>query len=983
MPARRPRPRTARPPTRTISIPWPRLALFGALLLAAPPLPAQRGRPPAAITVTEPLPALLARGAQAFAAGDYPAAAEAFSRVEIDYGAEPEWRTGALPQKLLPLRGFAQLRAGAPAEAAASLAAFLERFPDDADRRGFALYALALALHASGDPAGALTRFEEYEREHAGSAQAALARFQRAELSFALGRDDDGLALLRELAAEGGTAASLRTQARLRALERTVELRRDAEAAALLLDEPWSVASMPEIAVLALAAMEIGDRLLAAERPGDALRAYRLVLPKARLVEAQRERLEELESRFAERAAATAGNAGAFWADLYRARIARLRGQLTALEAAEDHTAPLRLRVGQAFLLAGRGREAWLVFEHLAFDPGADETVRGEAHYRWILAAAELGAWDEALAIARAFTTRFPGSPQADEALHLIARAHLEQRRLPEADEVLGDLLDRRPPAAVAERARFTRGWVRTMREDFAGARADFDACLADHPTGPLALNAALWRALSRFFERDHAGALAELEALEASAPRGHPLLPEIRYRRATTLYAMRAFDEARGSLERFVAAHPGHPRRPEAIVLLGDVLMGMGLLDEARARFAEVEPEAVDSFAYGVFQTGKILRTQGDHAGMVEFFSAYARRADLPTHPRLSEALHWIGWAEEQRGRPGAALPVYLEVLERFGDDPAAPEVGTTLASLGRLVRRIQQATTGDPSALPPAFRDGFEAWLVGERERVARERRHTLWARLTLARADLHRARKEPHQAEALELGIAGAAPVEALDAAALARVGLALLDVGSPACAEHFERLVTVFPASFERAAGFYGLASLAADRGRREEARRWLARFDTETPTHPLAPRAALLAAATLERTREYAAARSAYEDLLRLKSGRGRPHAEALMGLARCGLAEGDARRAVAYFQRVYTLHRAQTDLAADAYLRSGELFADLGDLEAAAASFREMLGTRDIGDARQREAARRALAELEPRLATPPPVAAGPTIPPA
>lgn len=922
--------------------------------------------------MTEALPALLQRGAQAFAAGDYATAAAAFAQVEHDYGAEPEWQTGRLPQRLLPLRGFAELRAGQPDDAAESLAAFLEKFPDDAGQRGFVLYALALALRATGRLEEAAGRFAAYENEHAGTAQAALARFQRAEIAFARDQVDEALALLQSLGTEAPTE-SLRVQARLRALQKAVELNRDALARDLLFHEPWSIHTMPEIGVLAFAAMELGDRLMAAGEAAAALRAYRFVPPRQVLLDAQQARIAELQAQF-DAVAPTVGAAQSFWVDFYRTRLARLTAQAEAIARAEDYTAPLRLRTGQAYLLAGRNHEAWLVFEHLALTPDVPPTLQQVAHYRWILAAAGLEAWEDALTIARDFVDRYPDAPDLPETFYLIARAHLERRRFAAAEEVFGDILARFPTHAAAGRARFTRGWVRSMQEKFAAAREDFDQYLADHPQGPLAVNAGLWRALSFFFERRHAEALVELDALAARTA-GHPLYSEILYRRGTTLYALRDFGRARAEMTAFVHDFPAHPRWPEALVLLGDILMGAGDLAAAKAQFAAVPPEAAASFVYAVFQTGKILRAEEDYASMVAHFTAYAARTDLPAQPRLSEALYWVGWAEEQRGGAAAALPVYFDVLARFGNDPQAGEVGTTLAALERLVRRIQQAgasadTATDPRVAPLLAR-GLDAWLGDERAAALAAKRFTYYARLSVFVAELHARRRQPYQEEALLLELAATAPLAALDATALARVGLALQNIGSNDAEKYLRRLLEVFPDSFERGAAFYGLAAQAVERDASLEALGWLARFDNETPTHPLAPRAALLAGTALERAGRLDEAVARLESLLRLKAGRGRPHAEALLGLARCSLAAGRTERAVGYLQRVYTVYRAYADLVAEAYLQSAPLFEELGQPEAAAATYREMLATPNVGDAGQRDVAARALAALEARLPAP------------
>ncbi|MBE2213042.1 MAG: tetratricopeptide repeat protein, partial [Opitutaceae bacterium] len=910
-------------------------------------------------------------GAQAFAAGDFPQAAEAFGRVEADFGGEPDWRSGALPRRLLPLRGFASLRAGRADAAADDLAAFLEQYPGDAGQRGFARFALALACEQAGRWTDALGHFETFETEHPGTAQATLARLRRAEILFADARPDEALSLLTAMADDPGVAESFRTQARLRACEWAVELGRDALAADLLLGAPWNVATMPEIGVLAFAALETGDRMLAAGRADDAVRAYRLVPPKRQLVAAQRERLGDFERLIAERAPAAIGS-GLFWTDYYRARLDRVRAQLATLEAAEDYSWPLRLRQGQAMLLAGRGREAWLCFETVATTSEATEEVRRDGHYRWILAAAELARWDDALVIARDYVERFPESTLAAEAFHLIARAHLERQDFTSAEAVLGDIVTRFPDSSTAVRARFTRGWVRTMREDYPAARDDFAGCVAAEPSGPLAAQAGLWIGLTHHFAREFEQALAAFDALVAAHPRD-PQLPEILYRRGATLYAMRDFVRAREAMSGFVSTYRMHARHPEALVLLGDILMGSGDLAEARRHFAEVPVEATDSFVYAAFQIGKILRAQARYADMAEHFSSYVRRAGSSPLPRVSEALYHLGWAEEQRGHAAAALPVYAEALARFGDDPAAAEVGTTLNALQRLSRRLQRTETTDAAIDPAMHRlvgGDFAGWLHEERERARAAARATWHARLTLALADVHLSRREPTQAEVLLLELVGSAPLEALDAAGLARVGMTLQSIGSEEAEAYFHRLLAAYPRCPERAVAYVGLATSSA-RGRRPaDALAWIARFDRETPGHPLAPQAGLLAGEVLEQTGRHDEAAKRYDSVLRLKAARGRAHAQALTGLARCARAGGDPSRAIAYFQRVYTLHRAQGDLAAIAYLESAPLFEALGDAAAAAATYREMLGLAGVGDEVQRAHARRALATLEQRLST-------------
>lgn len=962
-----------------------RLLLLATLAL----LPITRpisGRDTGPALVTETLPELLQRGTAAFAAGDFATAAETFAEVERAYGTEPAWTDGPLPERLLPLRGFAELRAGHPEAAAQSLLAFLERYAPEGSSarhtlpstRNFVRYTLGLALRQLGRHDEALAQFEHFAAANPGTAQAALARFQQAEIHHACGRTDQALHLLRDMA-DSAPAESLRLQARLRALQLAVDTADLATATELLLGSPWDTDTMPEIGILAFAAMHIGDQLLAAGHPGDAVRAYRLVPTRATLLNAQRANITALQQRLDKSRGAPLR--GTFWLDFHRARLARARAQLAALEASEDYTHALRLRLGQAFLLAGRPRQAWLVFEQLTFDETAPENLRAEAQYRWILAAADLRDWEEALAIARDFTRRHPAHPQAFEAFHLIARAHLEQRRFAQAERVLTDLLERFPTHPQADRARFTRGWARTMQEHFEAARADFDRYLADRPAGPLAVNAAFWRALTFFFEHRHEDALEALDALARQHP-DDPLRPEIEYRRGTVLYAMREHARALETIDTCLARWPDHPRAAEALALSGDILMAAGRLDEARQRFARLSPDAGPPYSYAVFQTGKILRALGDHDGMIRHFQAYLDQFTATTAPRAAEALHWVAWAHARKGTPAAALETCLALFQRFGDNPQAGDILPAIDTFARLLARIRQSTTetdgSDETANPtpsPGHRDlsaqDFDTWLTLEREKALHEDRLTWYARLALAAAHRHQRRGQLHQYEAALLDIAATTPVDRLDAACLAEVGLALQAIGSPEAATCFRRLLEHHPRSFERAAAWYGLARIALQQRRFDDALRWLARFDAETPTHRLAPRAALLTARIHEQAGHPARAWDAYETVLRLKSARGRPHAEALAGMSRCAVALGQPRKAIACCQRLYTMYRAYHDLVADAYLLSGRLFAELGDPEAATATFREMLDLPDLGDADQRDAARRALEQLADNTAAP------------
>ncbi|MBC8190539.1 MAG: MotA/TolQ/ExbB proton channel family protein [Puniceicoccaceae bacterium] len=182
----------------------------------------------------------------------------------------------------------------------------------------------------------------------------------------------------------------------------------------------------------------------------------------------------------------------------------------------------------------------------------------------------------------------------------------------------------------------------------------------------------------------------------------------------------------------------------------------------------------------------------------------------------------------------------------------------------------------------------------------------------------------------------------PIREQDPETLAEVGIVLVDRGYESADDYFEQILNQYPKRFERAAAYYGKAKLAAKNERLDEARRWLIRFLEETPTHSLAAEARLLAADILTRQGVYTAARKALDEILQIKEMRGRPHARALAGLARIETEQDHAKRAIPYWQRIYTLYRAYTELVVEAYWESAQLFEEIDDPIAARNTLAEL-----------------------------------------
>ncbi|MFP4261342.1 MAG: tetratricopeptide repeat protein [Opitutales bacterium] len=852
---------------------------------------------------------------------------------------------------MLPLHGYAALLVDDPEKAVSRFNTFLQEFPDDRSRKPFVLFNLARAHQKTGQTEQAIEAYRSFVALDPDRPEAALATLAAADLMFEASRADEGFDTLSALI-ERKPPAIIRNKARLTALQQALALNRVDTAADMLLGQPWAVNQMPELAVLAFASLEMGQHLLASQQYTRAVHCYRLVPPYATLLEAQAQRLSETRARFESRQSDVGiYQGGQFWTQFYTKLIARLEHQLTSLEQTEDYTPSLYLAMGQAYLLDGRAHEAWILFETLTRDKSLTPEQQSEAHYRWILAAIEVGVWEDAFRIAEGFGERFPDSPLVPDALFLLATAYQDARQYRDAVEVLGTFLATHGDHDLAPRALFLRGYNHNLLNQPVTAREDFKRFITRHPEHGLYLDARFWKALTYFAEHDYA---ATLDALDALLPevRGHRLEPEVAYRRATVFYAQEDFDRALAAVETFIRKYPQHSRIGEARVLLGDIQMGRGELTLARNIFAAIEPSDGHLFTYATFQTGKILRAVAgaeDRAdareGLLEahreHFENYIAREDIPVaqKERVSEALYWLGWTYIEQDEPENARKIFADALETYGDQIEAVQVPNIIDAYARTIKRIDGLARAERDAV-------LREWIGQQREAALAEDRLTYYARLSFYLADLHLTREEDqHPFEIVER-----VPIERIDPEGLGRLAAGLVERYPNSALEFLERLEDEYPNSRHRSYGYFARAILLKKNKQYEAAIAELERFRAESPQHPLAHQVTLLYADALTRSARYDEATEALEALLRIRQAKGRPHAKALLALSRNAEAAGLIDRAIPYAQRVYNVYRAYPELAAEAYWMSAQQFERIGDPLAAYRTLDEMLDDERISD---------------------------------
>lgn len=864
----------------------------------------------------------------AFGEGDYALCYRQFETMELDYGTEPEFLARPFQKTILPIRGYAALMTDRPTNALIYFETLLTQHQLDRGLFAFVLYNQAIAQSQTRALAAAAESFNQFQKSFPDTHEAALALLQEANLRFEMEDIEEAEVLLDSFYASKAPK-TLRMQGRLRALQIAGKMQSVDRARKILLETDWDVAAMPDIAILSFAALEIGDLLLKEEHYEDAIRAYRLALPHTVLIEKQHERLQATENRLAQ----NTPFASNIWKSHYQQLIARLKHQLELLETMADYTPGLYLRSGQAYLLGKRYREAIILFRNVANSNDFDKDIRAESHYRWILALSDAGKWQEARDTARLFFEKHSGHRLVNSALFLVARAYQLEGNYLEAIEVLDDLIQNFPDDSQAPRWYFTRGYNFCALENYTAARENFDTGLKRFPESTLVPQTRLWHGLSFFFERNYPESLNMLNALMEES-QTNPLYPEILFRTANVYYAQRDYKNALLTIDTLVNDFPDHHRTQEAQALRGDTFMGMGELESAIHAFDQVSAEVTKLFDYAVFQTAKIHKALEHYESLRNHLQGYIDREDASERPRVSEALYWIGWSLRQENRGAEALALFETALDRFGNDPKASAVGSTLSAYAELYDRLERT---DSSLID------FDNWLREATEKSLKDGYLTWFARLTRFKAGQQRKMLGDHRADATLLSINQFVPLDQQDAETLAAVGLVLIRRGYLLADDYCEQLLVEHSDHFERGTAYFGKARLAADAGHLKKARWWIRRFLEETPTHSLVVDARLLAADILTRQGLHADARKVLEEMLQLKSLRGRPHARALAGLARIETDLEKPERAIPYWQRIYTLYRAYPEIVIEAYWESALLFEQIGDLAAARNTLIELL----------------------------------------
>ncbi len=861
-------------------------------------------------------PSLVEAGADAFRKGHFANAAKAFIALERYYGEEHFWKEGKLAQRILPVAGFAALKAGMFEESIHFLGQYLENHAEGPADESFALYSLAVAKRRQGDAQKAISLLAELRGENPTSAIGELAKLQEALLRLESGEDVKGLALLEELTAFASNIR-IQTQARLAAIHYSIKQEAIAKAASYLLENRWQIDSMPELAQLSMLAMEIGDWAASLEFNDKALKAYRHVISKNILVSKQQKKIGDFENKMNSlRKDLTLKDA--LWIDFYGGVISSAKKQLNLLAETEDYEDALLLRKGQSYLQADRLLEAWLVFERLF--GSSDEEIRKEAHYRWALTAKEAGACHEAIVIAQEFLDLYPNSSDIWQVTYLIGLTYIENRQYGKAITTLESLLTNSTDKSKQALALYQLGYCYAQKELFSKARDRF-AKASEVASSPLEYKAKLWIGLCWFFESEFKRALEQFQDLRKT---DSVIAAEAKYRAASCYYAMQHFPKALVATENYLKVFPLSERTSEAWLLLGSIQQSMGKFEAAIQSFARLF-DSEESLAHtATMQSVDCYLALRQPLKAAKILNTTLSKWKIADH--YFEASTMLAELEKEAGRLKESKRIAWAAVEKFGN----------YIESERALDMIIKAASLESSHIDSKT-------ILEERHTGALANNRLVQAcRLELAQ-HLFLTNGEAANSNAGIIEMAQRYEHASIPPEGLAYIGYELLSFGSIVGAEMLERLINKYPRNHYTNFGYYGLAKDAYDKKELRKALGLLLLIDETAPVSSVLQKSSLLKADTYAALNLYEDATREYEAILKQRGNSGELKAKALLGLGDLKEKQSSFKQANAYYQRVYSLYPAYTDIAAACYVRSARLLGKLDLKEEALATLKEFL----------------------------------------
>ncbi|MEM7698869.1 MAG: tetratricopeptide repeat protein, partial [Verrucomicrobiota bacterium] len=872
---------------------------------------------------------LLERGRAAFAENDFATAEEALEKFIVDYGEAEEAKEAARIHR--PLVAIAKVGQSKFAEAIEWIDTSLEDPEIDRQIRDELRFWRPICLMTEGELVEAQRGFGQYwadESHNAFKRHEALLLFATLYLQQDFPKEAaDFLQDQRPKIADDAPEASSR--AAILELYARIEADQPDEALALIRQEYPRLNEMTQVISFQTLSLQLGSRFIEEKRLYDAISVLQRIWPAEKLLEYQSGKVKEIEDRIAVLEQQSNTQSTIFQ---LRSILRRVSREVENFQQIENFDSALRLRLATAYQGLERFREAALIMENMTRTMPPDPVVEN-ATLAQIQCWMEIRRWAKAIETADRYTELFADSGQfLPMVLFLRAEAMREAQDYGAAQLAYGDLVDRFPDDPFAPKATFMQGFLYLQQDDNDGAMFQFDQLKRNYPDSDMVEDADYWTGMAHSFSGEYEAArehmVGYLERWDSPKYK-----KEATFRIAVCTFSVADYPRSVELLRAFIESYPGDPLCDEAHLLLGDAYFADGFVDEGLASYDKVRPSSGRFFEEAWFKKGNALKQLEEFEQMREHFVIFSE--DYPGSNRMPEALYWVGWTYLNEGDSESARQIYWDTIETHGNDPdmttmvdifsALPKVYAEDGEEGRdeLLSRLQTLKT--------------RAGVAGDRTLALRSG----WAKAQIIRREGELATRT----ELLE--IAKFVDPKRNTPRITVDVAEALLVQGNVLTAkELFTEIRRWNPRAVEKGRVYRGLGDIALAENDPERAIDYYDKSERHAVSSVSIGAVRLKKAEILAETGRRAEARETMEALLEEGNVGAETKAATLLKMGEWLAADGELKKATAYFERVYVVYGKFGELNASAYWQRGQALEEL-DLGRAAVETYEEFVSRD------------------------------------
>ena len=676
------------------------------------------------------------------------------------------------------------------------------------------------------------------------------------------------------------------------------------------------------LSLISSIALTLGDKFYDDFEYEKALDAYRCVVSQDSLQKLQKKKILEINRKLAKLKNIDEDSIAK------SDRLNVLKMQLINKSApSENKDAMWYLRLGRCLFDMDLPWEAAIAFKEMK-EKFPTNSATPDASASLIYCYAKIGFYDEARKSIDEFIDKYPNHPKASVLLFLKAESYINQENFKAAEKEFKNLIDKYPEMKNKDRAEFYLHLAQAMQEKFNTARLGFLKWKKAYKKSPVKPNVDYWLCMTMFFNGDYSNSIKSLKKFVKKYP-DSSYKPDVEYRIGASYYMMENYKKAAIQLANFVNSYTNHILINEARVLRGDALAAMGELPRAIKAYSEAGPSSGPYYHYSVSQIGKCYKMMDDYKNMAKVYKKYVQ--NIPDSPNVVEGLYQLGWAYRQEGDLKAAREAYWNALTQFGNKQ-------DWSGFSDITRDLNKMYAGS---------NGFAELEIRLKEEISSacvDDKLTLASRLDIVLYKILKWEKRDKESKQLLAQFTKNYSTNVLGADGLIFLAQENIDSGNiKKSVPYLKLIVSKYNENPIAAEAELRLAQSALRNSKIKLARKLLLSAEEKANNMNIALEIALEKAKLSLAENMPRQAIKQFEEILANRAARGKLWPEALYGIATSYEKLGEYRKAIPYYQRIYVMYSAYTNLTAKAYYNSGNCFFELGDVNAATNTYNEFI----------------------------------------